>query len=129
MKNRTVDAAVVRREIIRRGQSGFYCDNLQSGDDRVIAIKWEGFDSLIIGKVILKANQSTANFEISLPQNIGQCTGISEITKSPIGIWTLACNNGLTATGTFEALGSGRGAVGKGIDSKGKFIEYKIDAR
>ncbi len=95
---------------------------------RSIAVKWDGFPSLMIGKVQLGLGQGPNKFSIQLPVDQANCNGISEITNGSRGIWTLACSNQLTASGTFDALGLGKGSIGRGLDAKGRTVEFTISA-
>lgn len=95
-------------------------------ESRSIAIQWEGYPSLIAGQVSVGQSPGRSNFVIQLPHDQARCTGISETTSATRGVWTLACSNQMSAAGTFESLGQGKGSVGKGLDAQGKRVEFTL---
>lgn len=95
-------------------------------ETRSIAIQWEGYPSLIAGQVSMNQNSGRSNFMIQLPLDHARCTGISETSSGTQGVWTLACSNQMSASGTFESLGQGNGSIGKGLDTQGKKVEFTL---
>lgn len=94
---------------------------------RSIAVSWEGYSKLISGTIDLSPNASNpGSFKISLPNNDGQCSGQTKQIDRRTGVWSISCTNGMSAAGTFEAYGDGKGASGTGTDSKGKEVRYTI---
>lgn len=99
----------------------------RSSDTRSIAVSWDGYAKLISGTIDLSPNVSNPGaFSISLPNNDGQCSGQSRQIDRLIGTWSISCTNGMSAAGTFEVYGDGKGSSGKGVDSKGKEVRYTI---
>jgi hypothetical protein len=94
---------------------------------RSIAVSWDGYSKLISGTIDLSPNASNPGaFRISLPNNEGHCSGQTKQIDRQTGVWSISCTNGMSAAGTFEAYGDGKGASGKGTDSKGKEVRYTI---
>lgn len=99
-------------------------------DARSIAVSWEGYEKLISGTVQLAPNQKTVGiFTISLPNGDGNCSGQSKQVDRITGVWSISCTNGMSAAGTYEAYGDGKGAAGTGTDTKGKQVKYSIAPR
>lgn len=99
-------------------------------DARSIAVSWEGYEKLISGTVHMAPNQKTVGiFKISLPNGDGNCSGQSKQVNLSTGVWSISCTNGMSAAGTYEAYGDGKGASGVGTDTKGKQVKYSIAPR
>jgi len=95
-------------------------------DTRPIALQWDGYARLISGTVTIVEGQRRGTVRATLPDGDGTCSGIFEYTSTKAGQWAVSCTNGLSATGTFEALGTGNGSTGLGTDIKGKRVEFTI---
>jgi len=96
------------------------------GEQRAIAFQWEGEPRLIAGVVTIAQRGMSGKISAKLPTGDGDCTGMYEGSPGGTGQWALSCSNGLTVVGTFRALGSGKGSVGSGVDSKGKRVEFTV---
>jgi hypothetical protein len=95
---------------------------------RPIALRWDGLSSLISGTVTLHDGGRRGTIAGTLPSNAGQCEGTYEMTAQSSGVWSITCTNNMTASGTFEAYGAGKGSSGRGKDSNGNAVEYTIGA-
>lgn len=91
-----------------------------------IALRWEGFTGLILGTVELDPSRDKGLLKAVLPRGDGLCSGTYEMASQQKGLWAISCTNGLSATGTLEAFGVGRGASGSGIDAKGNRVELSF---
>jgi len=97
-------------------------------DVRPIALRWDGYLKLISGTAHLSDRGLKGNVKATLPGGEGECSGLFEFTGSSSGQWAVACTNGLSATGTFESFGSGKGSAGIGTDAKGNRVEFTVGA-
>jgi hypothetical protein len=87
---------------------------------RALSVEWEGMDGPIAGWV------DFAKGDVSLTLTDGlKCTGFERSSGSK-GTWAIQCDNGLTATGTYEGRGKGKGSTGEGIDSEGRAIRFNV---
>ena len=98
---------------------------LRDGEQRAIAIQWEG-ERLVAGVVTIAQRGMSGKIAAKLPTGDGECTGMYEGNASGTGQWALSCTNGITVVGTFRALGAGKGSVGTGVDSKGRRVEFTV---
>ncbi len=97
-----------------------------SMEKRVLAVRWEGYANLMVGEAVIQQNKTLATLSVQLPNNEGTCTGVSQLTSSSNGIWTVSCPNNLSATGTFLANGLGKGSSGFGKDLNGRTVEFTM---
>jgi hypothetical protein len=95
---------------------------------RPIALRWDGYASLVSGTLSLVDGATRGSINAALPGGDGQCTGAFEYTAANAGNWSVLCSNGMSATGTFEAFGRGKGSAGKGKDLKGNTVEFTVGA-
>jgi hypothetical protein len=93
---------------------------------RPIALRWEGYANLISGTVKLIDGGKRGNITATLPGGEGRCSGIYEFARANSGHWALSCTNNLSATGTFEASGAGKGSTGRGKDARGNLVEFSV---
>ncbi len=96
------------------------------GDSRPIAMNWEGYSKLIAGTVTLNQNKKSDSVAMTLPNGDGTCTGNYTMQNNTAGVWSLACSNGMAASGTLTAYGQGKGSSGEGVDTKGKKVTYTL---
>ena len=95
---------------------------------RPIAVRWEGYDELFAGKIEHTNAQKLGDFSIKLPRNEGTCAGKYQFNEASTGTWSVACTNGLAASGTLMGFGSGNGSSGEGWDASGKSVKFTIGA-
>ena len=95
---------------------------------RPIALRWDGYASLVSGTLSLVDGATRGSINAALPGGDGQCTGAFEYTTANVGNWSVLCSNGMSATGTFEAFGRGKGSADKGKDLKGNAVEFTVGA-
>jgi len=93
---------------------------------RSFTAKWEGYTGGIQGALSLYEKDGKGIVSFTLPDAHGKCTGNYQFDKTGTGSWKAACERGLTASGSFEALGKGKGSTGEGVDSLGRSIRYTI---
>jgi len=97
-------------------------------EKRTLAVRWEGYGNLMVGEVVIQQNKSLATLRVQLPAGSGACIGVSQLTTSSSGIWTMSCPSSVSASGTFVSAGDGKGASGVGKDSVGRAVEYTMGA-
>ncbi len=93
------------------------------------AASWEGVARLIAGSLQRdEADRNVGEVKATLPDNRGSCTGKWHLLASDAeagGTWTLSCDSGLAASGTFKPAGVNRGS-GQGFDAQGRRIEVNF---
>ncbi len=99
-----------------------------------LAISWEGYRELMIGKLLFVETSSGAKMSLTLPKNDGTCQGIYQIAGGsfgtsylPHGSWAMSCTNGRLASGRYASTGPNRGN-GEGTDDLGNKIRVTIGA-
>lgn len=97
-------------------------------EKRSIAVQWEGKDSLLAGHITIPKS-GAGNITFSVPETGGKCSGTFVYTNPKKGIWSAACTTGETASGSFKALGAGRGSTGTGKDNEGRTVRFTIGAK
>lgn len=93
---------------------------------RAIAFQLEGDPRPVAGVATISQKGLSGRIAAKLPSGEGDCTGTYDADTSGAGRWAISCTNGLIATGTFRALGAGRGSSGFGFDSKGRRVEFSL---
>jgi hypothetical protein len=91
-----------------------------------VAIEWEGFANLIAGTIEYRVNKGSGKLAANLPNGIGECSGTYQYNKQQSGTWSVACTNGLSASGTMKAFGPHKGAEGEGTDIKGRKVRFTV---
>ena len=93
---------------------------------RPIALTWEGYEDLILGKIIFREKERVGTLNFNLPSKDGNCIGTYVLSKVK-GTWSIYCEKkDLNASG-FLKLNSDDGSIsGNGKDNKGKKIKFKI---
>lgn len=89
-------------------------------------MSWEGYDKLIAGEITLDQSSNGGTVSTTLPDGDGTCSGQYQMQDRTSGTWSLACTNGMAASGTLKAYGSGKGSSGEGIDAKGNKVTYTV---
>ncbi|MGB0683598.1 MAG: hypothetical protein ACPGOV_12860 [Magnetovibrionaceae bacterium] len=92
---------------------------------RKLTVNWDGFEP-IERRIDLAQGRNQNTFEIPIPAPDGPCIGTYKPTDRTRGTWVLTCQGGLIADGTYQALGSGKGARGQGEDNRGRKLTYTI---
>lgn len=95
---------------------------------RPIAVEWEGYVELIAGIIGYREADRGGVVRMQLPSNDGQCTGNYQLFGHSEGTWSVACTNGLAASGTFKGFGAGKGASGSGTDVQGRKVRWTVGA-
>lgn len=93
---------------------------------RPLAVQWDAQGGLLSGTVRLVEQGRRGTIQVDLPEGRGSCTGAHEMQADGRGVWSVACSNGATASGTFQALGAGKGSTGSGADAKGGKVQFTI---
>ncbi|WP_155992384.1 hypothetical protein [Fodinicurvata fenggangensis] len=96
----------------------------KSGDIRKMAIYWDNKYGNMIGEIEIN-NKKTGDIKIDMDDNV-KCTGSYAFANKAEGSWSVACNDGNSASGGFTALGPGKGSVGEGQDQDGNKVEYRV---
>ena len=127
-----IEYGVSRITIGVREQANLTPSNNQTQviETRPIAVSWDGYSDLISGEIVfLKSAPGTGNVKITLPKGDGTCSGRSKAIQPSNGVWSLSCTNGMSAAGTYESYGDGKGESGAGTDANGREVRYTIGGR
>ena len=102
--------------------------NLISGE-RTFAMNWQGYNDLILGKIVFKEKDLFGRIEFFLPNDDGNCIGTYALSQTK-GTWSFIClKKNINASGTL-VLNSLDGEVnGKGKDNFEKKIKFKISSK
>jgi len=95
---------------------------------RSFKANWEGFPNPIEGIVELFQKLKSGKFSFNFPNSLYNCTGTTFTNTDKRGVWSFACDNKITASGSLITLGLDQGAIGKGTDSLGRKIKFEIGA-
>lgn len=93
---------------------------------RPIAIEWGGETRPVAGEISFREKDRNGVINMTLPGDGASCEGTYSFGPGRSGSWAVACTNGVTATGTFQAFGSGNGSEGTGVDNKGNVVRFTI---
>ena len=93
--------------------------------ERPIAISWEGYDDLILGKVKFIEKDLVGTMVFTLP-NDGKCIGTYALSKKK-GTWSIYCEKiDINASGILKWNSKTGSVSGNGKDSIGKKIKFKV---
>jgi hypothetical protein len=95
-------------------------------DKRRLAVNWDGFDGALAGEITYRHGERGGNLQIALPDLQTVCAGSYTAIDQTRGSWEVACPDGLTASGEYDGFGTGRGAQGQGIDSRGQRVRFMV---
>jgi hypothetical protein len=93
--------------------------------EKSIALSWEGYEELIVGKVKFDEKDYRGTLETSLPNNDGTCDGTYLLQEGGKGTWQIACTNNMGAAGTLKWDGDG-GVTGIGRDHNDKKVKFTV---
>ena len=94
--------------------------------ERSIAMNWQGYDDLILGKIKFSEKDLMGKLEFSLPNNDGRCIGTYVLSKTK-GTWSIYCESQDVNASGFLKWNKNDGSVnGNGKDNKGKKIKFKV---
>jgi hypothetical protein len=90
--------------------------------EREIEVEWAKFPGKIHGTVNLNSGKVHIRSDTGL-----ECAGTElRQTSQTTGFWTIKCDDGTVAQGSYRALGPGKGSIGLGIDGEGNELRYVI---
>ena len=93
--------------------------------ERSIAISWEGYDDLILGKVRFSERDLMGVMVFTLA-NDGDCIGTYVLSRKK-GTWSTYCEKrDVNASGTLEWDNQTGAVSGSGKDSEGKKLKFKV---
>lgn len=93
-----------------------------AAEKRSIKIKWAGRRDELVGRLSYRKELRRYRIEVVVPGETS-CDGAAEFTRKT---WSLKCDNGVTASGSFRPLGENLGSIGEGTDSNGNSIEFRV---
>lgn len=96
-----------------------------SSDRRTIMIDWDGNPTMKTGTIFLRDDQTRGRILITVKGAFDQCNGNYNMDIGRAGAWNIKCNEGRTATGTFENREDGS-VTGNGTDNTGAAIRFTM---
>ena len=98
---------------------------------RSIAMSWDGYDNLILGKLSFKEKNLKGSIKLDLPKNNGECDGeytFNSNSKSTFvnGVWSLNCANKMSASGTLSWNTKDGSVTGEGKDNHNKSVKFTV---
>ncbi len=125
-------SAIVVKEL---GQSYFGASDgavAKTKGGRYLKLKWAGYETAILTDAAFDPNGRSGSLEIADKRVNLSCDGGFTYDASGYGIWSLNCNDNITAEGKIihdkEASAASRSTILKatGTDSQNRKISYKI---
>lgn len=98
-------------------------------EKRPLAAKWEGVTEMIAGTVEYENGMPNGRVRLTIPGIQTKCAGTYQVQRGGKGTWSLACNDGQSASGTLQTHGRWRGSSGTGKDTKGRRLEFTVGAK
>jgi len=89
-----------------------------------MAVEWDGHDGLILGTMQAPEYGLAGSMVFVLNSIDERCSGEFRFTKSPRGVWSVECESGLAASGSFSRYSVDHVITGNGEDSTGAEIEF-----
>ena len=87
-------------------------------------VKWGGRTDLVRGELTAPRNGLHGPVLILLEVTGDRCEGSFRYTRSPRGEWSINCDSGVTASGTFTYYSRNNLISGVGYDSKGNWVGF-----
>lgn len=117
------DVFAIGNDLVWKGLAD---ETAAASSSRPIALQWDGYSNLIAGTVNLNQGKDGGSVALTLPNNDGNCAGKYSMFDRTNGVWSLKCTNGMAASGTLTAYGTGKGSSGKGRDKNGNSVSYTL---
>lgn len=95
--------------------------------NRAVLVVWEGHTNPLRGTVEFNESMTTARVSLNVAGSNEKCLGVSTLQGRQDGTWAISCDNGTTATGKWQGIGTGRGSIGEGLDNQGKKVSFVVD--
>ena len=94
--------------------------------ERSMALSWQGYDDLILGKIRFSEKDLVGILEFKLPNNDGLCLG-TYVLSTTKGTWSIYCEKkDLNASGILKWNNTEGTISGNGRDNEGKKIKFKV---
>ena len=125
-KERLIKVAKKEEKKIIKKKKGSQNNSKIIKGERPIAMNWQGYDDLILGKIKFSEKDLMGKLEFSLPNNDGRCIGTYVLSKTK-GTWSIYCESQDVNASGFLKWNKNDGSVnGNGKDNKGKKIKFKV---
>lgn len=97
--------------------------------ERSFAMNWQGYDDLILGKIVFTEQDLFGKIKFSLPGNDGNCVGTYVLSQKK-GTWSFIClKKDMNASGILIFNDIDGSIKGNGKDDKEKKIKFEISAK
>lgn len=112
---------------IRVESSAFSLDSVAPADDkRNLTVIWDGFDGVLEGEITYRYGEQEGSMLVFLPDLQTRCSGSYQALDQTRGNWSVSCPDGLSASGSYGGLGTGKGSEGQGVDSQGRQVRFTV---
>lgn len=116
------------KKIDKKTEKNNKISNIISGE-RTFAMNWQGYNDLILGKIVFKEKDFFGRIEFFLPNDGGNCIGTYVLSQKK-GTWSFIClKNDMNASGTLIFNNNDGSVKGSGKDNKENTIKFKISAK
>jgi hypothetical protein len=89
-----------------------------------MTVEWEGQAAPLHGVLMAPKSGTTGSLTVDLGETVGACEGTFSYTKTQHGVWSVDCDNGVSASGTFFNYGRQYAVTGSGLDSEGHAVDF-----
>ena len=93
---------------------------------RSFAMNWSGYNNLIKGEIEFKEKEKVGALTLKLPNNDGKCEGTYALSTNQ-GTWSLLCSNDMNASGNLVLDSKDGSVAGRGKDSKGNGVTFRVN--
>lgn len=122
------DKVIKKEKINKITKRNNKTSNLISGE-RTFAMNWQGYNDLILGKIVFKEKDLFGRIEFFLPNDDGNCIGTYALSQKK-GTWSFIClKKDMNASGTLVFNNIDGSVKGSGKDNKENTIKFKISAK
>ena len=96
--------------------------------ERAIALSWEGYSDLIIGRLTFDEKNYKGKIKFDLTDSQGSCEGTYSLLKNGSGTWQISCSNQKAASGKLKWIKNGK-VTGEGKDINNKIVKFTVEKK
>ena len=96
--------------------------------ERAIALSWEGYSDLIIGRLTFDEKNYKGKIKFDLTDSQGSCEGTYSLLKNGSGTWQISCSNQKAASGKLKWIKNGK-VTGDGKDINNKIVKFTVEKK
>ena len=96
--------------------------------ERAIALSWEGYSDLIIGRLTFDEKNYKGKIIFDLTDSQSSCEGTYSLLKNGSGTWQISCSNQKAASGKLKWIKDGE-VTGEGKDINNKIVKFTVEKK